>query len=223
MVESNNPIENVREEITQNKRNSLDTVVEKTQQARTASTYTRERVAPIIEIAAELYGDIIDFAKKPLYKKESVGEGGELFHAYKGRSMREGADNSFADRASESIDHMGNVSGGEHVTLLGKFLRMAKLDELPQVINILLGQMKLIGVRPHGPEHIETMFPPRVAEKIKKQKPGLAGVNYTFPKGGCYIEETEKYLDAYEARPIRTQVKYAFKLALNTPRIFSTG
>jgi len=82
--------------------------------------------------------------------------------------------------------------------------------------------MTLVGVRPMPQHHQDALLPPHVQEKAKKFKPGLMGINYTFTKNRGYAEQTEEYLDQKEIRPIRTDIKYFFKILAKAPRVFST-
>jgi hypothetical protein len=76
------------------------------------------------------------------YRAERVGKDGRLFKLYKFRSMVAGA-----DKVGPAI----TVAGDARVTPVGKFLRKTKLDELPQLINVLKGEMSLVGPRPSRP------------------------------------------------------------------------
>lgn len=73
------------------------------------------------------------------FRQKRVGKGGKLFHVIKFRTMRP---NEEADERPASRDD-------ERITRLGRFLRLANIDELPQFLNVLCGQMSVIGPRPH--------------------------------------------------------------------------
>ncbi len=77
-----------------------------------------------------------------VYKQERLGKGGKSFLLYKFRSMRIDAEEDGAKWAEEN---------DERCTRVGKFLRKSRIDELPQLINILVGSMSLVGPRPERP------------------------------------------------------------------------
>ncbi|MGD8807416.1 MAG: sugar transferase [Chloroflexota bacterium] len=89
-------------------------------------------------------------SRGPLFFRQTrVGKGGHLFEVIKFRSMRPDAeDDSGAVWASQDDDRVTNV---------GRFLRRTHLDELPQVINVLRGEMSLVGPRPERPEFVATL------------------------------------------------------------------
>ncbi len=77
------------------------------------------------------------------FRQIRVGRHGRLFHIVKFRTMRVG---------SEGAGPHFTAEGDSRVTRIGKFLRAAKFNELPQLINVLLGDMSLVGPRPETPE-----------------------------------------------------------------------
>ncbi|GAH38803.1 unnamed protein product, partial [marine sediment metagenome] len=99
---------------------------------------------------------------KILYKSTRVGKDGIPFKMYKIRTMVSGA------------DRMGPCStglGDQRVTRLGWLLHKYKLDELPNLFNVLKGEMSLVGPRPYVPEDFATL-PREQRRTLTKVKPG---------------------------------------------------
>jgi exopolysaccharide biosynthesis polyprenyl glycosylphosphotransferase len=96
-----------------------------------------------------------------LFKQERVGEGGCLFGMYKFRSMIVGAEQHRDEVVT--VDDEGNMchkhSHDPRVTRVGHFLRHLSLDEIPQLFNVLKGEMSLVGPRPEMPWLVEKYEP----------------------------------------------------------------
>ena len=113
----------------------------------------------------------------PLYRSRRVGKGGRLFTLYKIRTMVPDADKAKAALAAANERTDGPLFKMEHdprVTRLGAFLRTTGLDELPQLWNVLLGDMSLVGPRPHLPEEVAKYRPHQ--RRVLTVKPGITGM-----------------------------------------------
>lgn len=105
---------------------------------------------------------------KVLYKQERVGLNRKLFSMYKFRSMREQS----PDEEKEGWSRKGDP----RITPVGKFLRETSIDELPQLFNVLKGDMSLIGPRPERPQFVEKFKEEIPRYMIKHQvRPGMTG------------------------------------------------
>src|ERR1044071_5821776 len=102
-----------------------------------------------------------DSAGPILFTQRRIGKQFRPFLIYKFRTMRVGAE------AAASL----TVGADPRITRVGKYLRASKIDELPQLFNVLQGDMSLVGPRPELPRYVELFR--RDYEDILKVKPGL--------------------------------------------------
>src|SRR5271165_829187 len=97
-----------------------------------------------------------------LFRQRRVGRDGREFDLYKFRSMRVDPEDVPSDEQAGPLDFLiggdtapGGVEGEDRRTAVGRFLRRTSLDELPQLVNVLRGEMSIIGPRPERPEFVE--------------------------------------------------------------------
>ncbi len=110
------------------------------------------------------------------YRQTRVGKGGKIFNLLKLRTMVANAEiDGHAQRAQK---------GDPRITRVGKWLRKARLDEMPQLFNILKGDMSAVGPRPERPEHLAELDHVIPFHRLRNAvKPGMAGwavVNYDY-------------------------------------------
>ena len=109
----------------------------------------------------------LDSCGLPIFKQTRIGRGGKKFLCYKFRTMR-------ADAPECPTKDFKNMSA--YVTRTGRFLRRSSLDELPQLINVLKGDMSLVGPRPLicGEQDVHRM---RMQRGVYSIRPGITGLS----------------------------------------------
>ena len=131
------------------------------------------------------------------FRQERVGLRGQPFRIFKFRSMR-------ADNAGPQI----TVGADARITRSGRFIRAYKLDELPQLLNVLLGDMSIVGPRPEVPRYV-ALYPADVRDEVLSVRPGMTDWAYVQYR-------SESALLAQSPDPERTYVETVLpaKLAL---------
>jgi lipopolysaccharide/colanic/teichoic acid biosynthesis glycosyltransferase len=153
----------------------------------------------------------------PLVRLKRHGINGEIFNVYKMRTMH-----PFSEYLQEYVYNLNNLEDGGkfkddfRVTSIGKVMRKFWLDELPMLINVAKGQMKLVGVRPLSRQYFG-LYTEELKQKRNKFKPGLVPPFYVdMPKTLEEIMDSEmRYLIAYEKRPFITDWTYFWKAMYN--------
>lgn len=111
-----------------------------------------------------------------IFKQRRLGEGGREFSIYKFRSMRRDAEQILRSNPAlmEEYRRTFKIENDPRLLKFGKFIRSTSLDELPQLINVLKGEMSLVGPRPIVPQEIEKYGDDR--DVYMAMKPGCAGL-----------------------------------------------
>jgi lipopolysaccharide/colanic/teichoic acid biosynthesis glycosyltransferase len=129
---------------------------------------------------------LFDSTGSVFYKQERVGKNKRIFYLYKFRTM-------IKDASKNGLLTVG--AKDSRITKPGYFLRKYKLDELPQLYNVLIGDMSIIGPRPETPNHVELYNSEQL--NVLSVRPGL-----TEPASLEYINESEilaQYPNPHEA------------------------
>ncbi|MBG9444255.1 sugar transferase [Cytobacillus firmus] len=130
---------------------------------------------PVWAIILVIIGPIIYFQDKGsiFYNAPRLGKDGKVFKMYKFRSMRMNA----PDLRNEDGSTF-NAEDDPRLTKIGKFIRKTSLDETPQLLNIIKGDMSIIGPRPDLPEHRELYE--GIEERKLEIRPGVTGYNQAY-------------------------------------------
>lgn len=112
------------------------------------------------------------------YAQKRVGRNGRLFKVYKFRSMKVGADKLEDFLTPEELAEYRRdykLKNDPRISKLGNFLRKSSLDELPQLWNIIRGDMSLVGPRPLLPSELTGNYTPEERQLLMSVQPGLTG------------------------------------------------
>jgi exopolysaccharide biosynthesis polyprenyl glycosylphosphotransferase len=118
----------------------------------------------------------LDSSGPVLYRQQRVGKDGRLFDMLKFRSMYRDADRRRADLSAvnEAIGPLFKMRNDPRVTRVGRVMRRTSLDELPQLLNVLRGEMSLVGPRPPIPTEVEQYEPWQLGRL--RAVPGMTGL-----------------------------------------------
>lgn len=153
----------------------------------------------------------------PLIKLQRIGKGGKFIKVFKFRTMH-----PYSEYLQEYVYKKHNLEkGGKfkddfRVSTLGKIMRKFWIDELPMLINLLRGDLKIVGVRPLS-KHYFSLYTQELQERRIKYKPGLIPPFYVDkPNTLEEIMASElKYFDLYDKHPLLTDLRYFFKAFYN--------
>lgn len=150
------------------------------------------------------------------YISQRVGRKGRIFKMYKFRSMHVKQEN-----AKENSYLVNN----QRIFPFGSFLRKSKLDELPQFINVFLGDMSFVGPRPYPQSVVDRLYAEE-SDRVLSVRPGLACLDslYDYAHGDLFVTDAEVYKNTVQ--PVRTELAKLYierkSLSLDMHCIFRT-
>jgi exopolysaccharide biosynthesis polyprenyl glycosylphosphotransferase len=136
-----------------------------------------------------------------LYRQIRVGRNRELFGMYKFRSMyaeycvgdeyggakAQQLEQTLREKTNERVGPLFKMKQDPRITRVGRWLRQWRIDELPQFINVLTGQMSLLGPRPHLPQEVQKYD--KHQQKLFTIKPGMSGMAQVNGNAGLTFEQ----------------------------------
>ena len=168
-------------------------------------------LSPILIIVAILI-KIEDSKGSIFFSQKRVGQNGKEFKMYKFRSMVHNAEELKENllKQNERSGPMFKMKNDPRVTKVGKFIRKTSLDELPQLINVLKGEMSLVGPRPSLPKEVE-QFKPWMLKRLSV-KPGLTCYWQVYGRNNIGFEDWMNLDIKYvEERSLIIDIKLIFK------------
>ncbi|MBD3179547.1 MAG: sugar transferase [Candidatus Latescibacteria bacterium] len=167
-------------------------------------------VLPLIPVIVLLIK--MDSRGPVLFRQKRVGKDGRVFDLYKFRSMVDGA-----EKALDSLRPLSNTEGpifkieeDPRITRVGRFLRRSSLDELPQIINVLKGDMSIVGPRPNLPSEVAQYLPWQRTRLLVT--PGITCFWQVAGRSHIGFQEWMRLdLEYIKKRSIKTDLKIIFK------------
>lgn len=154
------------------------------------------------------------------YDQLRIGKNGKVFKMYKYRSMVIGADEKLFkyleknEEARLEYKKYKKLKNDPRITKVGKFIRKTSLDEFPQFINVLIGDMSLVGPRPYLLREKEDMG--KYYDSIIKTRPGITGYWQITGRSDVTFEDRLKMDHDYiENKSLKTDSKIFIKTVLN--------
>lgn len=146
------------------------------------------------------------------YTQTRIGQDGKFFKMYKYRSMVVGAEKKLEqyieenEEAREEYKKYKKLEKDPRVTKVGRLLRKTSLDEFPQFINVLKGEMTLVGPRPYLPQEKEEMN--GYFKSITSLKPGITGLWQVSGRSSVtFVDRLEMDMNYYQNKSLKTDMR----------------
>lgn len=161
-----------------------------------------------------------------------VGKNGKLFYAIKFRSMIQNAYEALHNdpkykKFLKELQEGGNykIKNDPRITKVGRFIRKHSIDEIPQLFNVLRGEMSIVGPRPYYPEELEKQqknFPgtEKYVKEMQTVRPGITGYWQVNGRSDVKFDQRIK-MDAYYAR--KKSIVFDILILLKTPFVMVSG
>lgn len=167
-------------------------------------------VSPVLLVTAVLIK--LESKGRIFFSQTRVGLHGKEFKIYKFRSMVDGAEalRKSIEHKNEMSGPMFKVRGDPRITKIGRFIRKTSIDELPQLISVLKGEMSLVGPRPSLPSEVEK-FESWMLKRLEV-KPGITCYWQVSGRNNICFEDWMKLdIDYVNHRNMQLDIKLIFK------------
>jgi len=157
-----------------------------------------------------------------LYKQLRIGKNGKAFYMYKFRSMVPNADQQLKQliQHNEAIGPLFKIQDDPRITKVGRIIRKTSIDELPQIWNVLRGEMSLVGPRPPLPSEVEKYCPYEMQRLLVT--PGCTGLSQVSGRSNLRFDQMVELDLAYiQNQSIIRDIKIMLKTFIQL--IHSTG
>lgn len=168
--------------------------------------------APLFALAAVLIK--LDSPGPVLFRQQRIGQHGRPFTLYKFRTMVQNAPSRVPSKVEDFSSYVFQPPGRDsRVTPIGRILRRTSLDELPQLLNIVKGDMALVGPRPEIPELV-AQYPPEYHRR-HDVKPGLTGLAQVMGRSDLTYDEIMGYdLKYISCQSFRQDIEILFRTVI---------
>lgn len=219
------PIQTGKELIIKSDKITRNKIIEKTEKCLTRGLDIIGSLCGIILLVPITIGigiaNLIAKDKGPIfYNTERIGKNGKTFKMYKFRSMVLGADEILEEylaqneEAEKEYREYKKLKHDPRITKVGEFIRKTSLDEFPQFINVLKGEMSLVGPRPYLPrekEEMETYY-----SSIVKCKPGVTGFwQISGRSNTTFYDRLQMDTEYAHTKNLKTDIKILLKTVKN--------
>lgn len=160
----------------------------------------------------------ISLKGNPIYADKRIGRNGKVVNVLKFRSMYKDANEHperyLNEQQMEQFQKERKVDNDPRIAPIGRFTRKTSIDELPQLLNIFIGNMSLVGPRPITEVELTTHFSKEQQEVLLSAKPGLTGHWQVSGRSDLDFQSGERQrleLQYFEIRGLGTDLKILFK------------